>query len=150
MDFVTTFSAGLVPLLAVMALYIMYQQYRVNQQQVQVFLFDKRLALYQQVHEFIQAYADPKQADNRDLILFQNEMSASLYLYDRKVYDFVQKLILRAKELSRLEDCLSGMVPCSGEEKEKAPLREREIKAWFARQDDAARALFKPYLKITV
>jgi hypothetical protein len=150
MNYITTFSAGLVPLIAILVLYVMYQQYRVNQQQVQVFLFDKRLAIYQRVDEFIQIYADPRQVNQRDLIQFQHEMSASLYLYDEKIFDFTQKLILRAKELSRLEDCLSGMVNCSEDEKEKAPLREREVNAWFARQADAARVLFKPFLKVTI
>ena len=150
MEYVNTFSGLLMPLIAIVVLYIMYQQYRVNQFQVQTFLFDKRLAIYQKVFEFIQAYADPKQVDKRDLIKFQHEMSATLYIFDRKVYDFTQKLILRARELSRLEDCLSGIVRCSDDEKEKAPLREREVIAWFARQDEAARVLFKSYLKITI
>lgn len=149
MNSVNTLSVALIPLIAIIVLYIMYQQFRSNQHQVQMFLFDRRLAIYQRVFEFIQTYADPKQVDQRDLITFQHEMSAALFLFDLNVYEFAQKLILRARELSRLEDCLSGMVNCSEEEKEKAPLREREVKTWFARQDDAARALFKPYLKLS-
>ncbi|NQT23937.1 hypothetical protein HQ585_01130 [candidate division KSB1 bacterium] len=150
MDYVTTLSSALTPLIAIVVLYVMYQQYRANQQQVQMFLFDKRLALYQRVYEFIQSFSDPKQVDQRDLIKFQHEMSAALYLYDRKIFEFTQKLILRARELSRLEDCLSGMANCSDDEKEKAPLREREVNVWFSRQVDVARELFKPYLKLTV
>ena len=52
--YVLSFSALLVPVIAISTTYIAYQQYRIEKQRVRMELYEKRYRIYKKIMEFIE------------------------------------------------------------------------------------------------
>lgn len=65
----------LTPIIAVVATYIAYQQWKTNKQKLILDRYDRRLKVYEEVTQIIRLILRDSKASNEDLIKFRNAVT---------------------------------------------------------------------------
>jgi len=138
--------ASLVPMIAIIASYIAYRQWRTAQNKLKIELFDKRFAIYEVVINYIHNSARSKETNEmtgeflyraREAKWLLNE-NVYLYLID-EVWVHVLRLESLEKEKQETED-----------EKEIDNIidQQQKVRFWFNFQYSIVDKMFSPFLNV--
>jgi hypothetical protein len=145
-------------IIAVLALYIAYQQYRIERNNHIHALFEKRMRIYEICRDLIDHINNNPNAKNFDMETIYMAVHESRFLFGKDVLLYIIELKNRALKLNELFDDYEKKV---GRGKKKARIEFRKAQWWFAGQDEMRQIVegkedkdpkiiqvFKPYLKI--
>ena len=138
-------SALLTPTGAVFAIIIAYRQWRIAQNKLKLDLFEKRLAVYSCVSEFIANRAS-RSTDATEDIKFLRGIESAQWLYDKSIVEYISGLWHKSADLACLVSELDGMPP-SDERNEKVRAKHSLLK-WFNDQHEVISKKFAPFLRI--
>ena len=142
---ITVLSGLLTPLIAVLAAYIAWQQWRTNQLRLKHELFDRRYALYEKIASFMAEILKqgrvPENAETR----FLRETKTAIFLFDKEIEELTQEIHRKAVDLQELEAALENL---QGEERSRNVEKQRETKNWFASQLMDCTKRFSRFLSI--
>ena len=79
MEIVKIFSAILVPLVALFALYIAWQQHKTNEEKLKLDLFDKRFKVYDATRKYLSKISAEGTVGNDELVDFLIETNKSYF-----------------------------------------------------------------------
>lgn len=138
-------AAALTPTIAIIALYIAWQQWRTNRARTKIELFEKRIELYQQIADFMGSVLTTPTVEQDKESLFLTNTRTALFLFDSHVTSFVNDIFDKAGRLH----CLQTMEKTLKGDKLDANLKHQdEIKHWFKQELKNLPQRFSKFLSI--
>ena len=145
--YVDLFAALLTPLIAIIATYIAYQQYRANHLKLRQDLYDRRLALFNAVAEFLAHIMREGTADSAQSVTLLQKTRESYFLFGKDISDYVTELYKKGVDLDCYETQLHHSNLPVGE-RTRLTHERGELLKWFGRQFDVAREKFATKLSL--
>jgi anaerobic ribonucleoside-triphosphate reductase len=145
MDWIDVLSALLTPTIAILGIYIAYQQWRTNKNRLKLELFDKRYEIFTNIKKFIANILTSGIVEQGADIQFLRDTKSVAFLFDEQIANLTNEMYRMATKLQALEKTEKGSI---GEKLEKNLDKQDEIKKWFGQQLSDIDNMFKKYLKI--
>lgn len=147
-------SAALTPVIAVIAIYIAYQQFRINRSRLAHGLYERRLAVFKAVRSFIGDVARLGSTDFSRVTQFYAEAAEADFLFGQDVTDVIEKLYDQGLRLAELKEQLypppgERALP-KGEERSRVAHAKSEVLKWFFDQLPEIKKVFKRYLQMNM
>ena len=146
---ISTLSAGLTPMIAVIMVYIAYQQFRTNRNKLRLDLYDRRFSLYSAFADLCASVGSSMKPGSEELNRFLQARHATQFLFDSQTAAYMETARVKAVRLQYLDSQLSGHRLPVGDNRTKAAKEQSEIAIWFTDQFDASRSHFARYLRFT-
>lgn len=145
------FSAALLtPILACLTVWIAMQQWRTNQLKVKHELYERRLAVYLALMEFLAAVGQNARCTDDQLRTFLQKTRESWFLFGEDIGEYLDDIYRRAVDLKQRHTVLHepGSLPIGPEREETAREQSASMK-WFSAQFEIARTKFARYMKLS-
>ena len=145
---IEVFAALLTPVIAAIAVYIAYQQWRTNRQRLDLDRYERRLRVYQAVDRFISNVVADVSPEPQDIFDLRKNTAEADFLFGSDVRDYLKTLATRAAELRKWNSKYRDYRETKPEEYDHSQVvaaQDREVR-WFADQSERARQLFGKYL----
>jgi len=151
-NWIDVLSALMTPTIGVMAILIAYQQYKVNSNRLRHELYERRLRVYKSVQSFLSEIIRDADIEYQRCGLFYSEASEAVFLFDKNIQDYIDKLYKNGIKMHRLHEKLypstgKGGLPV-GEERTKIAEENSKILEWFTDQFDKSKELFSGKMEV--
>lgn len=151
-DLVEIFNALMTPLIAFFAVYISWQQYRVNRNSLRDQLYERRLAVLKAFMSYLADIMREGKTNYQRTGQFYAEASEAEFLFSEVITKHMEELYSKGIHLSSLHE---QMYPFDGspgltvgEERSKVANDEGELIKWFSRQIKITKEIFKSEMKV--
>ena len=127
----------LVPSLIVgmIAIYIAYNQYKVNKDKLRLDFFEKRLEAYENLQEYFNYFIEKGCIDNEAIRVLNIAHYKSIFLFGSEFTEYIDEVRDKAIEMRHIHIKLHGSKALpSGEERNKVCDKESEIVQWHLDQ----------------
>lgn len=151
-EIIDFFKAFLIPIIALIMVYIAYQQMKANKIKVKFDLYEDREKIYDATMNFISIIITMGKAERKDILDFLQKTYKSKFLLGKKVSTYLDILREKAYELLRLENMFERLAKrkdTTESEFKKISDKTDEIFGWFTKQTQKTEGIFKKYLDIT-
>lgn len=145
-------AAGLLtPLLAVIAAYIAYQQYRVNKDRLRYELYDKRAAVFAALDLFLSDFIRDGHTTFERTNEYYREVILSRFLFQKTIQDYLEEIYRHGIECYELHLKLypagGEPGPSRGPERSAIATQQHEIQTWMIKQRQEAIEKFRDYFQ---
>lgn len=143
---IDTLSALLMPAIALIALYVAYQQYKTNQQRLRHETYERRLKVYKAVQAHLSVILGAGKTSYQECRLFYSSASEAAFLFDKSVMEKIDEIYSKSIDMVRLHEQLypsdgSSGLPV-GEERSKVSQQEGELLKWHNAQLKESKVFF--------
>lgn len=147
-------SALLVPAIAVLGIYIAYQQYSVNKQRLRHETYERRLAIYKSVQKYLSEIMREANTTFDRALQFNYEASEATFLFDSSVQNKIDEIYKKSIDMAANYEKLypsdgSPGLP-KGPERNKVVKSHYEFTQWHADQLNDSRQFFAKKLGLNV
>ena len=145
-NIVDVLSAALTPLIAALAIYIAYQQWRTNHLRYMHESYDRRFEIYKvvQIHlSYIFQYA---KVNEDELHVLLDALQKSRFLIGIEMHEYINTIYKHSLKVSMYKSQLEG-VPVGGKRNELVEKEHKEL-AWLIDQLPILADKFDPYLSL--
>ncbi|HEV8327196.1 MAG TPA: hypothetical protein VGQ08_06900 [Nitrospiraceae bacterium] len=140
----------LTPVIAAIATYIAWQQWRTNQQKLNLDRYDRRLRVYEEVRKILSIITRDAKASTEDLLKFRTSESEADFLFGPEVMEYIDQIYKRGLSLWRwnqeYRDYTQAKPP--GYDHAKVVDEMHKELEWLTTQFEPAKQLFRKYLKV--
>lgn len=148
--FLLIFQGLLTPVIAGIAAYIAWQQWKTNQQKLNLDRYERRLKIYQEVRQILGRVLGARKATSNELVAFITAVSEADFLFDADVPAYIDEIYRRGLNLwswsEQYRDDTQD-IP-EGYDHAKVVAEMHKELEWFASQPKPAKDLFNKYLSI--
>lgn len=139
-------SKGLLtPVIAIITTYIAWQQWKTNQQKLNLDLYERRLKIYEELIKILSIILRDADVSLEDLLKFRTSVSEADFLFGEDIPSYIDEIYKRGVNLRRYnKECRSD----TPERKEYNDKKHKEL-LWFIKQFEPAKEKFKMYLHIS-
>ena len=153
-SWIDVLSALLVPIIAVVGVFIAYQQYRINQQRLRHETYERRLAVYKCVQRYLSEIMRDGATTYDRALEFNSEASEATFLFDASVQERIDEIYKKSIRMVFLHQKMyprdgSPGLPV-GEERSKVAEEETELLTWHTDQLVEIRPFFAKKLGLKV
>lgn len=145
-DWVPLLTSLMTPLIAGIAIYVAWQQWRTNRQKLKLDLFDKRFAIFQSTRTFLSTVLRDGRVNREDLEKFRMGILDSVFLLDQGTSDYLWGLRSIGSKAIMYNTQLEG-VPVGEKRNELVDNEHREVEKLMDALGDLQEK-FKPFLKL--
>ena len=144
-------KALLTPLIAVVATYIAWQQWKTNQQKLKLERYDRRLRIYEEVIKILSIILRDAKANTGDLLKFRTSVSEADFLFGPEIPEYIDEIYKRGLSLWRWNQEYrdSTQVMPEGYDHNKVVNEKYKELEWLSTQFEPAKEKFKKYLDIS-
>lgn len=145
-------SQGLLtPVIAIVATYIAYQQWKTNQQKLILERYDRRLRIYEEVRRILSIVLRDAKASTDDLLKFRTSVSEADFLFGPEIPAYIDEIYKRGLELWRwnMEYRDYSQEKPQGYDHNKVVEEMHKELAWLTEQFEPAKQKFKKYLDVS-
>jgi hypothetical protein len=139
-------SALLTPIIALLAIYIAYQQYKISEHRLRHEIYEKRVKIYMAVNKFISQITANGQTNFTNCHEFYSEASEAAFLFDSSIMEYIDQLYGKAIVLIELQEKLYPSDESQGlevgEERSNVASQKAVLFKWFAKQLTESKELF--------
>jgi hypothetical protein len=146
-EVVALFNALLTPLIAVVAVYIAWQQWQTNKHELELELYDRRLRIYEEVRKILSIILLEAEASTEDLLKFRTAVSEADFLCGHEVVAYVDEIYRRGLHLRKWNTQYRDASPGCDHAKVVEEI-DKEL-TWLTDQFEPTKQLFMKYLKLT-
>lgn len=151
-DQVIEVSKGLLtPLIAVVATYIAWQQWKTTQQKLILDRYDRRLRVYEEVRKILSIIFRDAKASYDDLLKFRTAVSEADFLFGPEIPEYIDEIYKRGVKLQywsgEYRDYTQEQ-PEGYDHKKVVDGMHAEL-TWLTEQFDPAKKKFKKYLDVS-
>lgn len=139
----------LIFLIAVVALYVAYQQHLTSRKKFKLAMFDRRLVIYDALKDFLVSFQRDLTIDFEQLQDMRRQLAGAEFLYGRKVVTLNQEIIDFAVEYITVQDTLKEVEHLSDDERRPTLQREKALTLRLVAALDRVHEAYKPYLHFT-
>jgi hypothetical protein len=141
-------SALLTPLIAIIAVYIAYQQMLTNKNKLRNELFDRRMKVFEAFQDFIREVVARGYAETEDIRNLHSVKSNIPFLFDEEIEEYRKSLVDTGLKLRSINRKLSDQSLPKGDKRTELANKDYELNTWFSDQFDESISKFSDYLKI--
>lgn len=139
--------AWLTALVAVIAVWIAYQQYRTARHRLRLDLFERRMAVFEALMALVQTAIKKGDVELEAIFKFGYDTRQAEFLFDQPIVDYIDDVRKRAIRFRSLNDKLHEQGLPVGEERSRVVAEESALLDWFVTQSESgASAQFTSYL----
>ncbi len=139
----------LTSLIAVIAVWIAYQQFQTAREKLKLDLYEKRFCVFETVLGFVSLLALHQKPEAEDVIRLDRAKLTSLFLFGPEVPEYIQSVRDKAQTLTQLDGRRNEIVQLGGGDLLTETKRSQdELLSWFDKQREECRRLFGKYLAI--
>jgi len=141
----------LTPVIAVVATYIAWQQWKTNQQKLVLDRYDRRLRVYEEVRKIFGIILREGKASPEELLRFWGSVSEADFLYGPEITDYITEIYERGLKLSSWAEQYrdSTQQKPEGYDHRQVLDGKRSEFEWFSKQFEPAKQRFRKYLDIS-
>ena len=150
-QFVEISKGLLTPIIAIVATYIAWQQWKTNQQKLFLDLYDRRLKIYEEVRRILSIILRDAKASYEDLLKFRTSVSEADFLFGSDITDYIDEIYKRGVQLQYWSGeylDYSQVKPEGYDHKKICDSMHSEL-VWLTSQFEPAKLKFKKYLDIS-
>lgn len=147
MNVINFLSAALTPLIALIAIYIAWQQHKTNKNTYRLALYDRRFKVYEGLKKILIIATSKGDVPLDAVSQFEADTSEAVFLFDSDVLQYVKTVRHRAIDLRAANDQLHEQDLPVGEERSRMARHKSELLAWFMKQFKEATETFQSYLR---
>jgi hypothetical protein len=144
-------KALLTPVIAIVATYIAWQQWKTNQQKLILDRYDRRLKVYEDVRQILSLVCQDGKASNDDLLKFHRAVSEADFLFGSEIPAYIDEIYQRGVKLQywsgQYRD-FTQIQPDGYDHKNVCDRASTEL-TWLMGQFEPAKQKFKKYLDIS-
>ena len=141
----------LTPLIAAIAVYIAWQQWKTNERKTVLDRYDRRLRVYQRVIEFVSLVLIDFKPQPREIARFRAEVAEADFLFGPEIPAYIQELSTQAlqswRALTDYEKLTNS--PLQGHDHQPLADEMHNRETWLTQQHAAALQKFKKYLDVS-
>lgn len=146
MTWVDALSAFLTPTIALIAIYIAFQQHRINKQRLRHETYERRLNIYKVVQKHLSIILREGKMTYQGCAEFYAEASEAAFLFDKSVQDKIDNMYRKSSDVVALYEKMypsdsSPGLPV-GEERSKVALEHSELLKWYHHQLSDSKEFF--------
>lgn len=148
---INLFKALLTPLIAIVATYIAWQQWKTNQQKINLERYDRRLRVYEEVTKILSIILRDANATMEDLLRFRTSVSEADFLFGPEIPKYIDEIYKRGLNLGRWNAeyrDYTQKIPEGYDHNKVVAEKHKELK-WLSEQFEPAKEKFKKYLNIS-
>lgn len=146
MDAILEWSKALLtPLIAIIAVYVAWQQMTTNRRKLKLDLFDRRYVVYDKIGQFIGSILGSGRVQEGKEFQLLVDTKAVRFLFSDDIVHFVSEVRSKAAHLHALNAELEGS---TGEARTANIKAQREIKDWFSEALTTLDKRFAEYLTL--
>lgn len=148
---VSVLSALLTPLIAVIATYIAWQQWRGNELKLRLDRYERRLRIYQEVVKMLGLISRDADAKIEDLWAFRANTAEAVFLFGPDVPNYLEEIFSRGLKLRAANRKYrhAGEETPPGYDHEKILAESNLELRWLTEQFDPAKQKFAKYLNVS-
>lgn len=125
-------SGLLTPTIAIIAVYIAYQQYRINRNKLKLELYEKRYTMYLLIKDHVYKWCLWENVEIEDIREFNVRSNECKFLFDSDINDLISKIQQNSSELTALKSMLSkGIMIPKSEKREDVEKQQNSLFIWF-------------------
>jgi hypothetical protein len=141
----------LTPLIAIVATYIAWQQWKTNRQKLNLERYDRRLRVYDEVRKILSIIVRDANASFEDLLKFRTSVSEADFLFGPEIPVYLDEIYKRGLNLhswnKQYRDCTQDKP--EGYDHEKVVDEMHKELIWLTNQFEPAKEKFRKYLDIS-
>jgi hypothetical protein len=137
-----TFQGLLTPVIALIAVYIAYQQWKVNKRKYDFDTYERKLQIYQRVVEMLRLIMTDLKPEIQEILRFGVDTTEADFLFPEEISAYINEIYTHAARLHAAR----AQIQIDSPNFRDALTQEEE---WFLGQFDVAKERFKKYLKIS-
>jgi hypothetical protein len=143
------FQGLLTPVIAGIAIYIAWQQWKTNRQKLKLDLYDRRLKVFERVREILAMMYTTVSDDKRLFELLSGTRDAE-FLFGVEIKDYIEEVYRRASTLSATNKQLRAILETAPAElrKKLADVESEQVK-WAFEQTRVVADKFKQYINLS-
>jgi hypothetical protein len=155
MDPVQVFQGLLTPVIAFIAVYIAWQQWKANERRLMLDLYDRRFRVYQRVVDFLLLVQREFRPEVQDVSRYYAETSEATFLFGPEIPAYIREVAKHALDLyvANKEYCDMTRVPPPGYDHAKVCNAMHTAERWLAEQTQGDESIvvekFRKYLDIS-
>jgi len=134
----------LTPIIAAFVAYIAYQQHKTNRDKLRLDLYDRRYKVFHSVVSLLQHILGRKKLDDERLCQFHAATIQGIFLFEKDLSDYLDKMFREANSLCFLEAALDQA--SLGSDRKGAAEEKQKLMKWFSEQFDTSKDMFRRYL----
>jgi hypothetical protein len=141
----------LTPLIAIVATYIAWQQWRTNKQKLNLERYERRLRVYEEVIKILSIILRDANASIEDLLKFRTSVSEADFLFGSEIPAYIDEIYKRGLNLWRWNQEYRDFTqekPVGYDNNKVVDGKHKEF-TWLTEQFEPAKAKFKKYLDIS-
>lgn len=144
-ELIDILAALLTPIIAILLVYIAWQQWNTNRNKLKLDLFDRRFQILENVRKFIASILTSGTVEHGPDIQFLRDTKSARFLFqdDAKILSLTKEIYDKAIELQTLIEKQKGS---SGQTLVNNLNKQNEIKEWYAKEITTIDDIFKKYL----
>ncbi|NOZ71269.1 MAG: hypothetical protein GXP38_05040 [Chloroflexi bacterium] len=129
-DWIDIMQSLLVPTIAVLGVWIAWQQWNTNRLRLRHELFDRRFKLYEEILGLFGEITRKSSTKSIDALEFCKAAQLARFLFDKDIHQFMDKAVMRLSDLETIEAELDGL-PKEDQRYPSLALKKREARDWF-------------------
>jgi len=144
-------TALLTPLIAVVAVYIAWQQWRTNRLRFVLDRYDRRLRVYEEVRKILSIILRDAKASSEDLLRFRTSVSEADFLFGAEVVEYIDQIYSHGIALGCWTEQYRDFTqekPEGYDHKKVVDGMHAELK-WLTEQFEPAKEVFRRYLDVS-
>jgi hypothetical protein len=147
------FQGLLTPVIAIVTVYIAYQQWQTNRQKVELDRYDRRLRIYEEVRRILSIILRDAGASIDDLQKFRISVSEADFLFGPEIPEYIDEIYKRGLNLWRRNEEYRGysqsQIKPPGYDHDKVVEEMNSELTWLTGQFEPAKQKFKKYLDVS-
>lgn len=147
-QFIKFSSALLTPLIAIIAVYIAYQQMLTSKNKLKNELFDRRMKVFEAFQDFVREVVARGYAETEDIRNLHSVKSNIPFLFGEEIEEYRQNLVDSGLQLRSINRKLSDHTLPKGDKRTELAIKDYELNTWFSDQFAESINKFSEYLKI--
>ena len=142
-------SGLLTPLIAVVAAYIAYQQYRTNELKLRLDLYQVRFKVFRALMDFIGSVVSERNISAAVVRQFDAETNESSFLFGKDISEYLALVRGKAEEITTINAQIEPLMQYERNEERTRLTRDKvKLIEWFYAQLPISKAKFAEYLAI--
>ncbi len=138
------------PFIAIVAVYIAYQQWQTNRQKLNLERYERRLRVYEEVRKILSIIVREANVSTDELLRFRTSVSEADFLFGPEIPEYIDEIYKRGLKLWRFNQEYRDYTQekPEGYDHEKVVEGMHEALTWLTEQFEPAKEKFKKYLDI--
>ncbi len=137
-------SGFLTPLIAILAVYIAYQQYYINKQKLKLDLYEKRYRIFDETKKILLKINQEAKIDTIELRDFMFSTNDRIFLFEPEINQFIMDIKEKAIALNSSEANLRAQF--SSDERAEQAAKNSMLTKWFSFEYENIEKRFLKYL----